>query len=196
MGTWKRKIHMKQLEGFVVKGKKYLVCKLKISLYGLKQSPMMWYQNFDTYFLSSGFVRSKVDHNIYSKEEGGNFIYVALYFNDMLLFGNTMDAIKEVNKQLSSKFNMKDIGATNFIMGMDIKRDRAAINIWLNQMKYIEAILKHFNVQDCKPVKVSILVGERITIEQCPKTQEEIEDMTHVPYENVVGSLIYAMVCT
>jgi hypothetical protein len=27
---------------------------------------------------------------------------------------------------------------------------------------------------------VSILVGERLTIEQCPKTQEEIEDMAHV----------------
>jgi len=36
-------IYMKQPEGFVVKGKKELVCKLKKSLYGLKQSPRMWY---------------------------------------------------------------------------------------------------------------------------------------------------------
>ena len=56
------KIYMKQLEGFVVKGKKYLVCKLKRSLYGLNQSPRMWYQKFDTYILSLGFVRNKVDH--------------------------------------------------------------------------------------------------------------------------------------
>ena len=39
-------------------------------------------------------------------------------------------------------------------------------------------------------MKVSILVGERLTIEQCPKTHEEIEDMAHVPYVSVVGSLI------
>jgi hypothetical protein len=38
----------------------------------------MWYQKFDTYILSFGFVRSKVDHCIYSKEEGGCFIYVVL----------------------------------------------------------------------------------------------------------------------
>jgi hypothetical protein len=44
-----------------------------------------------------------------------------------------MDAIKEVKKQLSSKFDMKDLGAMNFIMGMDIKRDRATRKIWLNQ---------------------------------------------------------------
>jgi hypothetical protein len=59
---------MKQPEGLVVKGKEELVCKLKISLYVLKKSPRMWYKKFDTYILSLGFVRSKVDPYIYSKE--------------------------------------------------------------------------------------------------------------------------------
>ena len=110
-------------------GKKYLVCKLKISLYGLKKSPRMWYQNFDTYILCFTFVRSKVYHCIYSKEEGGHFVYVTLYVDDMLLIGNNMDTIKEVNKKLSSKFNMKDLSASKFILGIDIKRDRATRNM-------------------------------------------------------------------
>jgi hypothetical protein len=76
-GDLEDEIYMKQPEGFVVKGKKYFVCKLKISLYGLNKSPRMWYQNFDTYILNLGFVRSKNYHYIYSKEEDGNFIYVA-----------------------------------------------------------------------------------------------------------------------
>jgi hypothetical protein len=67
-GDLEEEIYMKQSEGFVVKENKYLVSKLKRSLYGLKQSPRMWYQNFDTYILSLVFVRSKVDHCIYSKE--------------------------------------------------------------------------------------------------------------------------------
>jgi hypothetical protein len=53
---------------------------------------------FDTYIIILGFVRRKIDHYIYSKEEGGCFIYVALYVNDMLLIGNIMDAVKEVKK--------------------------------------------------------------------------------------------------
>ena len=94
------------------------MCELKRSLYGLKKSPRIWYQKFDTYILSLGFVRSKVDHYIYSKEEGGNFIYVELCVDDMLLIRNSMDAIKEVKKKISSKFDMKDIDATNFILGL------------------------------------------------------------------------------
>jgi hypothetical protein len=61
-GVLKEKNYMKHLEGFIIKGKKDLVCILKISLYGLNKSPRMWYQKFDTYILSFGFVRSKVDH--------------------------------------------------------------------------------------------------------------------------------------
>jgi len=51
-------------------------------------------------------------------------------------------------------------------------------------------------MQDSKQVKVSISVGVKLSAEQCPKTQEEEEDMSCVPYASVVGSLMYAMVCT
>ena len=45
-------------------------------------------------------------------------------------------------------------------------------------------------------MKVPIPVGVKLFVEQCPKTQEEEEDMYHVPYASAVGSLMYAMVCT
>eukprot|EP00253_Pinus_taeda_P007757 PITA_07757 len=48
---------------------------------------------------------------------------------------------------------------------------------------------------DSKPVKVPIPIGVRLSAEQCPKTQEEEEDMSRVPYASAVGSLMYAMVC-
>jgi hypothetical protein len=128
-GDLEEEIYMKQHEIFVVKKKKEVVCMFKRLFYGLNQSLRMWYQNFVTYILILGFVRSKVDHFIYSKEEGGHFIYVELYVNDKLLIENHMDAIKEVKKKLSSKFDIKDLGAANFIRGMDIKRDRVVRNL-------------------------------------------------------------------
>ena len=45
-------------------------------------------------------------------------------------------------------------------------------------------------------MKFPIPVGVRLYVEQCPKTQEEEEDMSWVPYASAIGSLMYAMVCT
>src|ERR1700722_3720025 len=91
---------------------------------------------------------------------------------------------------------MKDLGAANYILGMEIKRDRVKQKLWLNQRKYVETILQRFNMQDSKPVKVPIPVGVKLSTEQSPKTQEEEEDMSRVPYASVVSSLMYVMLCT
>jgi hypothetical protein len=48
---------------------------------------------------------------------------------------------------------------------MEIKRDWIVVNIWLNHKKYIETVLKCFNMQDCTPTKLSILVGDKLMVE-------------------------------
>jgi hypothetical protein len=92
-GDLEEEIYMKQLEGYAMKGKKELVCKLKKYLYGLKQSPRMWCQKFDTYMLVLGFTRSKEDHCVYFKLIGDHLIYLVLYMDDMLLIGNNKEII-------------------------------------------------------------------------------------------------------
>jgi ABC-type methionine transport system ATPase subunit len=74
---------------------------------------------------------------------------------------------------------MKDLGATNFILGMDIKRDRANKKLWLNQRKYVEMILQRFNMHGSKSVKVLIPIGVKLSTNQCPKTQ--LRRRGHVP---------------
>jgi hypothetical protein len=114
----------------------------------------------------------------------------------MLLVGNNMDFIKEVKSNIFSKFDMKDLGVANFILGMEIKRDHANMKLWLNKRKYVETILQRFNMYGIKPVKVPIPIGVNLFVGQCPKTREEEEDMSHVLYASAVGSLIYEMICT
>ena len=169
-GDLEEEIYMKQPEGFMVKGKKELVCRLKKSLYGLKQSPRMWYQKFDTYIRGLGFTRSKEDHCVYFKLIGDRVIYLVLYVDDMLLIGNDKEIIQDLKTQLFSKFDMKDLGAANYILGMEIKRDWAKRKLWLNQRKYVETILQRFNMQDSKPVNVLIPVVTKLSTKQCPKT--------------------------
>ena len=77
-----------------------------------------------TYMLGHGFMRSKEDHCVYFKLIGDHFIYLVLYVDDMLMIGNNKEIIQDVKTKLSSKFDMKDLGATKFILGMEIKRDQ------------------------------------------------------------------------
>ena len=83
----------------------------------------MWYQKFDTYIWALGFSRSKVGHYVYFKLVGYHFIYVILYVDDMFLIGNNKEIIKDVKNHFSSEFDMKDLGAINFSLGMGIKKD-------------------------------------------------------------------------
>src|SRR6202140_1037746 len=149
-GDLEEEIYMNQPEGFAVKGKKELVCKLKKSLYGLKQSPRMWYQKFITFIRGLGFTRNREDHCVYFKLIGDRVIYLVLYVDDMLLVGNDKEIIQDWKAQLSSKFDMKDLGAANYILYMEIKRDWEKRKLWLNQRKYVETILYRFNTQDGK----------------------------------------------
>jgi hypothetical protein len=60
---------------------------------------------------------------------------------------------------------MKDLYETNFIFRMEIKRDRVATKLWLNQRKHIEIVLECFNMQYSSPIKVPIPMGSNIIIE-------------------------------
>ena len=87
-GDLEEEIYMKQPKGFIAKGRKELVCKMKNSLYGVKKYLTMWYPKFDNSLLGIGLSKSKVDNYVYSNLVGDDFIYVVLYVCDMLLIGS------------------------------------------------------------------------------------------------------------
>ncbi|KAK1652805.1 hypothetical protein QYE76_070610 [Lolium multiflorum] len=130
-GELEEEIYMDQPEGYVVPGKEDLVCKLKRSLYGLKQSPRQWYKSC-----------------VYIKFVNGSPIYLLLYVDDMLIAAKSMKEITTLKNQLSSEFEMKDLGPAKKILGMEIKRDRKSSLLFLSQEKYIEKVLHRFNMHD------------------------------------------------
>jgi hypothetical protein len=64
---------------------------------------------------------------------------------------------------------MKDLGAANFILGMEIKIDRVNMKLWLNWRKYVETILQRFNMHGSKLVKVPIPIGVKLPADKCLK---------------------------
>nr|CAE03834.3 OSJNBb0013J13.11 [Oryza sativa Japonica Group] len=195
-GELEDEIYMDQPEGFIVPGKEDYVCKLKRSLYGLKQSPRQWYKRFDSFMLSHGFKWSEFDSCVYIKFVNGSPIYLLLYVDDMLIAAKSKEQITTLKKQLSSEFDMKDLGAAKKILGMEITRDINFGLLFLSQQSYIKKVLEHFNMHDAKPISTPIAAHFKLSALQCASTDEDVGYMSRVPYSSAVGSLMYAMICS
>ncbi|WVZ52997.1 hypothetical protein U9M48_003991 [Paspalum notatum var. saurae] len=195
-GDLEEEIYMDQPEGFIVPGKDNFVCKLKKSPYGLKQSPRQRYKKFDSSMIANGFKRSQYDSCVYIKFVDGSPIYLLLYVDDMLIAAKSKVDIANLKAQLSSEFEMKDLGAAKKIIGMEISRDRNSSLLFLSQHSYIQKVLRRFNMHDSKPVSTPIASHFKLSSSQCPSTDSNFEYMSRIPYSSAVGSLMYAMVCS
>ncbi|GJZ50570.1 retrotransposon protein, putative, ty1-copia subclass [Tanacetum coccineum] len=121
-GNLEEVIYMRQPPGYEQGNK---VCFLKKSLYGLKQSPRQWYRRFGEYMLSNGFKRSSIDICVYYKSYApGEYIYLLLYVDDMLIACKSKAEIGSTNSLLKNEFDMKELGEAKKILGMEINRQR------------------------------------------------------------------------
>lgn len=109
---------MTQHAGFVDKTKPDHVCLLHKSIYGLKQLPRAWYDNFSTYLLEFGFVCSNKYLSLFVYIKGGDVIMLLLYVDDMLLTGNSSSAFTNLLEDLSQYFQMKDLGQLHYFLGI------------------------------------------------------------------------------
>ena len=169
-----KEVYMKQPEGFVVKGKEHLVCRLKHSLYSLKQSPRCWNYVLDSHLKSIGFVQSSNDPCIYTALEG-----------DIILAGESSERIS-VKKALSEKFDVKDLGELNYFLGVQVVQDRKDDKAWTGQPTFTESILKKYGMEEAKPIKTPVNANSKLV-----KASEESELADQGLYQSAVGSLLY-----
>ena len=81
-------IYMVQLDNFLSGDAKQIVCKLKKSIYGLKQASRQWYHKFHQVIISFSFEINVVDDSVYHKFSGSKHIFLVLYVDDILLASN------------------------------------------------------------------------------------------------------------
>ena len=135
-------VYMDQPVGFAEEGKEHMVCKLKRSIYGLKQASRQWYLKFNDTIVSFGFKENTVDRCIYLKVSGSKFIFLILYVDDILLATNDLGLLSETKRFLSNNFEMKDMGEAYYVIGIEIFRDRSQGLLGLSQNAYINKVLE------------------------------------------------------
>ena len=105
-------------------GKGHLVCKLKKSIYGLKQMSRQWYLKFHRVIRRHGFFENPFDACIYLKINRINSIILVLYVDDILLAASRMSLLNCTKSFMQNHFEMNDLGEAAYVLGIEIKRDR------------------------------------------------------------------------
>ena len=121
--------------------------------------------------------------------------FLILYVDDILLIGNDLESLSKVKNWLASQFQMKDLGKSSYILGIQIIQDSKNKFLALSQASYIDKVLIKY-VQNSTKWNLPSRHGVYLSKEQCPKTPQKEEEMRRVPYALTVSSLMYAMLCT
>ncbi|GKE34007.1 retrovirus-related pol polyprotein from transposon TNT 1-94, partial [Tanacetum coccineum] len=167
------------------------------SLYGLKQSPRQGYKRFDEYMLSNGFKRSSYDNCVYYMcYAPGEYIYLLLYVDDMLISCKSKAEIGSNKSLLKKKFDMKELREAKKILGMEIVTDRSCKIIRVSHSGYVSNILNNFRIDNGKSVQMPLGGHFKLSLKDYLVRDCDVERMSKVLYANSVGSLMFLMVCT
>ena len=182
-------IYMSQPDGFVDPDHPEYVCKLRKSLYGLKQSARCWNQTLDSFLTKNGYRRSDADNCIYVKsikDSNGfiSFVILAVYVDDIIPVSNDINMLNAEEELLCKNFEMTDQGEIHFVLGMTINRDRETQTLYINQHKYLESMLERFGMTNCK------LIATPLEATYHQRTDEE-EAFDKNLYQQAVGCLTY-----
>lgn len=172
------------------------VCLLKKAIYGLKQSGRLWYEKLDTKLREMNLAPSKCDPCIYINKNDNNMTLIAIYVDDLIVASSDQNVLTNLKNELANTFEMKDLGPIQFCLGIEFNQDVKSGKICMSQSKYIQHLLERFGMADCKPVSTPTNISEKLSKEMSPKDENEKREAEKLPYQGLVGSLMYLAVST
>ena len=150
-GDLAEEVYMEQPPGFVAQEESGLVCRLRRSLYGLKQSPRAWFGRFSSVVQEFGMLRSTAGPLVfYHHNSSGQCIYLVVYVDDIVITGSDEDGIQKLKQHIFTHFQTKDLGKLKYFLEIEIAQSSSGVV--LSQRKYALDILEETGMLDCKPV--------------------------------------------
>ena len=130
-------------DGYKVPGK---CVKLKKALYGLKDSPLLWYEELSRSLEKLGLLSSKEEPCLFFDKE--RKILLLFYVDDILLMyhRSAIEPASKVVKALQSTYKIEEKGPVQWFLGVRVVRDQVSHTITLVHDEYINKIAKKFNL--------------------------------------------------
>ena len=118
---------MEQPSRFVAQGEIGKVCRLRKSLYGLKQSSRAWFEKFSQAVETFGMQKSKSDHFVFYKNSSSSINLLVVYVDDIVITGSDSKGILSLKSFLHNQFHTKDLGMLNYFLGVKVMRSKQRI---------------------------------------------------------------------
>lgn len=128
-GDLDEEIFMIQPEGFIEEATKNKVCRLKKSLYGLKQAGRQWYKKINAVLKNLNLKQSKYDQCVYSMRTDTDTLIVTLYVDDVIIACNNENITNDLIKSLSNNFEIRDMKEPKHCIGLEIKQESGSLSI-------------------------------------------------------------------
>jgi hypothetical protein len=160
-----------------------LVCKLRKSLYGLRQAPRNWFAKLSTALLAFGFVQSKAEYSLFSYLRGSVSMHVLLYVDDLVIASSSKLLLASLKEYLGSCFHMKDLGPLKYFLGIEVARKPEGM--FLCQRKYALDILSDTGLLAGKPIDFPMEPQHDLGRVEGPLFEDPER------YRRLVGRLIY-----
>lgn len=174
---------MEQPPGFVAQGECGKVCRLRKSLYGLKQSPRAWFGRFSEAVLEYGMKKSNCDHTVFYKKSDDGILLLVVYVDDIVITGSNITGISTLKSFLHTQFQTKDLGQLKYFLGVEVTRSKKGI--FLSQRKYTLDLLAETGKLGSKPCSMPMVPNTQLVKED----GELFEDPEK--YRRLVGKLNY-----
>lgn len=189
-GELDEELYMEQPEGYKIVGQENKVFLLKKSIYGLRQAAFSWWKMLKQSMEELGFQSIKSDAGLFIQIQGDKYCLVIVYVDDALFIGPDKEYVQLMKQKFMKRWECRDLGdQVSEYLRMQIRRKDS--RIYLDQTKYLETVLKKFNLLNAKPAITPLPAGYIPTA-----NQESVNPQLRQRYQQVIGSLLYIMIGT
>ncbi|THH16855.1 hypothetical protein EUX98_g9236 [Antrodiella citrinella] len=173
------------------------VLKLQACIYGLKQAGRRWAKKFRSVMTDVGLTRSELDHGVFYRYlPNDEFVVLFIHVDDMTMIAPSMKHMDALKRKIKDHVEVVDSGEVNWMLGIEIKRDRRKRTISLGQESYVTQILSRYGFEDLRILSTPLNSALVLSKDQSPTSVEEIAMMRDKPYRETLGALMYASVAT
>lgn len=159
------------------------VCKLRRSLYGLRQASRQWNVELTQKLHSAGFHQSTHDHCLFIIGTLDNLVILLVYVDDILIASPSLAAINFVEAFLHKAFTIKDLGEARLFLGLEIARSPQGI--YINQRKYTLDLLQDAGLLGCISTTSPMVQNQHFTTTSDTKLSDP------EAYRRIIGRLLY-----